>query len=78
LPKTPSNLSVYPNPAKDYLFIQSDKPVEKIEIYNSSGLCVFSKDNGCDKVDVSAWVDGFYFLRIYVDGASWVRKVIVE
>jgi len=72
------DIVVYPNPAKDYFSIQSDKPVEKIEIYNSSGFCVLSKNTGCDKVDVSAWAAGFYFVRIYVDGASWVRKVLVE
>jgi len=73
-----TSLQVFPNPAKDYLFIQSESPVKKIEIYNQSGVCVLTNDNITDKLDVSSLVNGTYFARIYIDGTPLTRKIIVE
>jgi len=72
------DIIVYPNPAKDYLFIRSDYPVEKIEIYNQSGMCVLINNNITDKLDVSGLVNGFYFARIYIDGIPLIKKIIVK
>ena len=71
-----SNLSIYPNPVKQYLFIDADSPVEKVEIYSQSGVCVLIEDNFMEKLDVSHLADGFYFIRIYVDGISVTKKII--
>jgi hypothetical protein len=70
-------VSVYPNPAKHDLFIQSDSPIEKVEIYNPSGLRVLAEDNFAEKIAVSHLADGIYFVRTY--GSDWVntQKVIV-
>jgi len=73
-----SNISVYPNPAKNYLFIQSDYPIEKIEIYNQSGMCVLINDNVIEKLDVSSLANGFYLARIYEDGILVIKKIIIK
>ncbi|MCL2649843.1 MAG: T9SS type A sorting domain-containing protein [Candidatus Azobacteroides sp.] len=79
-----SNISIYPNPAKDYLFIQSDYPVEKVEIYNQSGVCVL-KSSPCplqrgisETLDVSGLASGSYLARIYVDGIPVVKKIVIK
>jgi hypothetical protein len=73
-----SDFSVYPNPAKHDLFIKSDTPVEKVEIYNLSGLRVLSEDNVAEKIDVSHLDDGVYFVRVYVDGTAFTKKIVVK
>ena len=73
------NLLIFPNPAKDYLHIRSDLQVEKIEIYNQSGICVLIESNFMEKLSVSHLPDGLYFVRIFtVDGKYISRKVMVE
>ena len=73
-----SDVSVYPNPAKNYLFIQSESPSEKIEIYNQSGICVLINDNAMEKLDVSSLANGFYLAQIYVDGIPVIKKIIIK
>ena len=73
-----TSLHVYPNPAKDYIFIQSESPVEKIEIYNQSGICILINNNVPEKLDVSSLASGFYLARIYVDGIPVSKKIVIE
>ena len=72
------SLQVYPNPAKNYLFIKSDYPVEKIEIYNQSGVCVLINDVVMEKLDISCLVNGVYLAKIYVDGVPVIKKIVVK
>ena len=76
--KTKNNLTLYPNPAKDYIFIQSEVPVEKIEVYNQSGVCVLKNNNPTETFDVSDLSNGFYLVRIYVNGIPANKKIIVR
>ncbi|MCL2650745.1 MAG: T9SS type A sorting domain-containing protein [Candidatus Azobacteroides sp.] len=73
-----TSLQVYPNPAKDYIFIQSEQPIEKIEIYNQSGICVLKNNNPTKMLDVSDLSNGFYLVRIYVNGIPVNKKIIVR
>jgi hypothetical protein len=72
------NISLYPNPAKDDLFISSDSPIEKIEIYNLSGLRILAEANFAKKIDVSHLANGIYFVRIYSESAVVTQKIIVK
>ena len=71
-------ISIYSNPVKDYLYIQSESQVEKIELYNQSGVCVLKNDTMTEKLDISGLADGFYLVRIYMDGIPMVKKIIVK
>ena len=73
-----TSLQIYPNPAKDYIFIQSEVPVEKVEIYNQSGICVLKNNNPTEILDVSDLSNGFYLVRIYVNGIPANKKIIVR
>jgi len=55
-------LSVYPNLVNKTLYINSDRPVERYEIYNSAGrLMNVGKGN---EVDVSEFPSGFYVIKV--------------
>jgi len=73
-----TSLQIYPNPAKDYIFIRSEYPIEKIEIYNQSGICVLINDNVTDKLDISSLAGGFYFARIHVAGMPVSKKIVIN
>jgi hypothetical protein len=73
-----NDITIYPNPAKDYIFIQSQSTVEKIEIYNQAGMSVLRNDNSMEKLDVSALSEGFYLARIYLGGTPITRKIIIK
>jgi hypothetical protein len=72
------NISLYPNPAKHDLYIQSDTPVERVELYNQTGQRVLTEEHVVEKIDVSNLEDGFYFVRVTMDGVVVTKKVIVK
>ncbi|MDR0681945.1 MAG: VWA domain-containing protein, partial [Dysgonamonadaceae bacterium] len=73
-----SKLLIYPNPVKDYLYIKSEQPVERIEIFNQTGVCVFANSHFLEKLDVSTLPGGFYMVRIYIDGIPATQKIIIK
>jgi hypothetical protein len=71
-------LKVYPNPVKHDLFIKSDAPIERVELYNQVGALVRIETDVTEKIDVSPLADGLYLARIYSGNQVIVRKVIVK
>jgi hypothetical protein len=71
-------LTVYPTPAKNRLYIRSDVPVERIELYNQTGVCVLTGGNVRESLDISFLPGGFYLARIYINGIPQTRKVIIK
>jgi len=74
------NISVYPNPAQDYINIKADginlKDAE-IHIYDAVGKKVnASIANG--KIDVSALAQGMYLLKLVVGNDNLVKKVLIN
>jgi uncharacterized protein YjdB len=65
---------VYPNPVENELFIQSDKPVEKVEIFTASGHLVVSTP--LTTINVSHLPKGIYIVRVLAGNQSMVKKII--
>ncbi|MDR2854054.1 MAG: T9SS type A sorting domain-containing protein, partial [Prevotellaceae bacterium] len=73
-----ASLQIYPNPAKNELFIQSDSPVNKVEIYNLSGVCVLKESNFVGSINISNFAAGVYFAKIYTAAGETVQKIVKE
>ncbi len=61
------DVSVYPNPTSDNLFIDvSDEDIATVEIYNNAGQLVSSIEVKDSKttIDVSAWDNGIYLYKL--------------
>lgn len=58
-------ISVYPDPAQDYISINTDLPASYI-IYDITGRVV-SEGNLCEKTDVSDLCSGKYFIKIITE-----------
>lgn len=72
------DVQVFPNPAKDILYVRSEKDLS-IKMFSSQGAILFSADNSNDfDIDMANLSEGVYMLKIS-DG-SWTisRKVIKQ
>lgn len=75
-----SNFKVYPNPASDFITIESNSiEVSGIAMYDILGKKVLSltslKNN---TIDVSNLNNGVYFLKINANGNSTTKKIIIQ
>ena len=75
-------LSVWPNPAKDVLNIETDSPMERIAVYNQLGGIVSSYElvvgSKLEQLDVSIFESGLYFLVVKTAKGVETKKVIIE
>jgi hypothetical protein len=69
-----NQLKIFPNPAKDELFIKSSSRIEKIELYTLTGALLLSDSNFTGKISLSALPQGVYLLKIF----SSEKGVVVE
>jgi surface protein len=68
-------ISVYPNPAKDKLFIQGLSKPSKVSIYNVLGKLVFSKTTSSE-IDLEGLQSGIYIVRFIDQQKETTRKFI--
>lgn len=61
-----SELSIYPNPVKDVLEINSSAGISELSIFNFTGQKIYSaKHNGTSaKINVESWQKGTYILQL--------------
>lgn len=71
-------ISVYPNPTKDKIFISGIKTQAFVEIYSTVGRRILRTTLSNDtSVDLNV-ASGIYFLKIVSDGKSAVKKIVVK
>ncbi|MDG1171713.1 MAG: BspA family leucine-rich repeat surface protein, partial [Polaribacter sp.] len=70
-----SNISIYPNPTRDKLFIQGLPNPLKVSIYNVLGKLVLAEITSKD-IDVKQLSKGIYILKIIDEQKETVRKFI--
>lgn len=72
--------TLYPNPAKDVLNIQTkqDLEVNSIEIYNQLGQIVMAVTNAVNSVDVANLASGTYFVKVNTEKGSANTKFVKE
>ena len=72
---------VYPNPASEELHIEASNSLYSIELLNSIGQLVFTKDNyrGRQNIDLRAYTAGIYILRLTTaNGNRFDKKIIIQ
>lgn len=70
-----NTVKVYPNPASDYIKINSSGRIQSIEMYDSVGKKVRSRLEN-DKVEVSNLPDGVYQINIKTENGNFSEKFI--
>ncbi len=75
------NFSVHPNPAKDLLHIQAQRPMERLQLYDLSGRAVLAEQVRSDRhgLNLSGIPPGIYLLEVSDrHGGRSVQKVVVQ
>ena len=74
-----SQISISPNPAREFVQITSAENITAIEIYNLIGKKVVSASNLINnKIDVSNLSKGIYVLKVMSDKLVGSKKIIIE
>ena len=78
-----TELTIYPNPTKNELFIKTDLQIKKIEICDLSGrnVKIFSTtsvQNGVQTISLSSLLKGIYLVKVYTDNGITVSKIVKE
>jgi hypothetical protein len=61
-----SDFTIYPNPSNDFIEIQSAANIERLEILNVTGQCVYSNAHQVgDRIRVDSFESGLYLIRAY-------------
>jgi hypothetical protein len=69
-------LSVHPNPTSGELFIVSDRPIERVVVWNALGAIVL--EGMGHRVDLGSMAPGVYHLGIYTGGVHELKRVLVR
>ena len=74
---TMSKVSVYPNPTKDFVNINSSSKVTKVTIFSADGKQL--AEDSSTKINVSKLPAGVYLMRIdFIDGKSSTQKIVKQ
>ncbi|MFN2336400.1 MAG: CotH kinase family protein [Bacteroidales bacterium] len=81
--ETPSaeiNFTVYPNPGRDILNVNTDSDISSISIYDIRGshLMNVRVESSRGMVDVSRLAPGTYIIRIFTAAGSHAKKIVKE
>jgi Secretion system C-terminal sorting domain/Right handed beta helix region len=70
-------LKLYPNPVSDILNIQSEKAIEKIEVFDELGKQILNYDS-TNTIDLSKLNSGLYFLKIKYNSEIFTNHKIMK
>jgi hypothetical protein len=75
-----NDIQIFPNPSADFITIESltNKKIETIKIYSSSGKLITYKDNYERIINIKKLPLGIYFIKIQLNGKIVVKKFLKE
>lgn len=72
-----AELIIYPNPASESVSIQSDKPIQKVELYSAAGNLMKTDFNG-KQLNLTTVPKGIYFVKIYSEKDVITKKLMIK
>lgn len=68
---------LYPNPVETKFFISApNETITSVEIYNSLGKLIKKQDDGSRTINISDLEVGIYFVKLYSNDASVLKKIV--
>ena len=72
-------VSIYPNPASDFIIIESDKEVQSLQVYSFTGSLIFSALHPQKQLNISSLSSGIYQAKVLLENGKYLsRKIIIE
>jgi hypothetical protein len=74
------DMKVYPNPASDVVYVETDLNIKSLEILNNAGQVILTQkvDANNSNFDVSTFERGIYFIKMITDKGTVIRKIAVK
>lgn len=70
--------TIYPNPAQNYIIIEDNQNIKKIEFYNQLGQFVGIDQLSTGLISVENLVEGIYYIKIYApDNTIIIKKLSI-
>ena len=66
------------NPVKDFININSEDSIDKVQVYNMTGILVLESKSDTQKIDIKNLSQGIYLLAVYSGENKSVKKMIVK
>lgn len=78
--ETQNNILLYPNPAKERLYINTSIPIKQMTICNLLGQEIQKYNNleTTSSIDISGLNEGVYFVKIYTEKVVLSKKIVVK
>ena len=75
-----NEVSVYPNPAKERLYINTSLPIKELTICNLLGQEIqkYNMTEKTSSIDISGLKEGVYFVKLSTEKGVYATKIIVE
>ena len=74
---TDITLSVYPNPTKDYISINSNEHIITVDVYSLNGKRIIHKQQPTQTIDLSQISPGVYILQVETAHKTYSRKIMI-
>jgi hypothetical protein len=74
-------ISIYPNPAKDYLYLKINQTniFQSIQIINYQGQVLYDNESVTENyIDISHFKNGMYFLKYSVDSEYSIKRFVIN
>lgn len=76
------SIKLFPNPARNYFYIESGIPLTRLELFNTLGESVLARrieeSYFYEIKNLEKWSPGIYFLRIHTEQGTLTKKVIIK
>lgn len=76
--ETAMDLSLFPNPTTNLIYIKSSEQIQKVVLYNLSGTMIMSKTSNTDYLDLSNLNKGVYLLQTVTSSGIYTKQIIKQ
>jgi hypothetical protein len=66
------------NPVEDYIKIHAEDIIDKVEVYNMTGVLVLETKTDTNNIDIKNLSQGIYLLAVHSGDKRSVKKMIVK
>ena len=73
-----STFRVFPNPSSDFINIQSEYPIDRVEILDLKGVVVLASNVNPETIDVSSLRSGLYLIKVYQGETTRLQRFVKQ
>lgn len=77
-PEKAGDISLWPNPANEEVYLESTEPLEELNIYDSTGRLLKTIGSPKNHLSVADYTNGIYFIAIRTEAGVTVKKMVKQ